>query len=53
MGGCPSKTLDDIDGEQPIIKKYDFNENQTSHFEKGEVYYTFNKDIKYINSIKN
>jgi hypothetical protein len=42
MGGCTSNARD----ETVIVKKYDFNENHTKHFEAGEKNYMFNRDDK-------
>ena len=42
MGGCSSNVREEV------IKSnyFDLNEDHTKNFEKGEVYYTFNKEEK-------
>jgi hypothetical protein len=42
MGGCTSSGREEL----VVIKKHDLNENHTKHFEKGENYYTFNREDK-------
>lgn len=42
MGGCSSQMGEEI----VTIKKFDFNTDHTKNFEKGEIYYMFNREDK-------